>query len=81
VVQLLLEKGVDISARDNSGLTALYNMVYYSNEAEVRLLLENRVDVETRHTITDFEGRGLFVQTFVRAINCRDVCRDDCMGN
>ncbi len=21
------------------------------------------------------------VQTFVQAINCRDVCRDDCMGN
>jgi hypothetical protein len=20
------------------------------------------------------------VQTFVRAINCRDVCRDDCIG-
>jgi ankyrin repeat protein len=47
-VRLLLEKGADVEAKDNSGWTALHYAARRGHEAVVRLLLEKGVDVEAK---------------------------------
>ncbi|RFU35773.1 hypothetical protein B7463_g564, partial [Scytalidium lignicola] len=46
VVQLLLESGADIKAKDRFKGTALIKAAQYKHEAVVRLLLENNADTE-----------------------------------
>ena len=48
VVQLLLEKGADIDAKDGNGWTALYSAASYGNEAMARLLLRKGADTEAK---------------------------------
>lgn len=48
VVQMLIETGVDIDARNARGQTALYCAIYSEHEAIVRLLLDNGPDIEAR---------------------------------
>lgn len=56
VVQLLLEKEIDITARDSLGTTALSKATVRNNEAAVRLLLEHGADVNMRHWYAPFTG-------------------------
>jgi ankyrin repeat protein len=48
VVQLLLEKGADVDAKDNDGGTALHKTAGSGHEAVVRLLLEKGADVDAK---------------------------------
>jgi ankyrin repeat protein len=48
VVQLLLNKGADVEAKDKDGWTALIWAAQGGYEAMVRLLLDKRADVEAK---------------------------------
>ncbi|KAI9892747.1 MAG: hypothetical protein M1814_001167 [Vezdaea aestivalis] len=48
IVRLLLEKGADIEAKDNSGKTALYWAARNGHETVVRLLLEEGADFKAK---------------------------------
>jgi ankyrin repeat protein len=52
-MQLLLEKGVDVEAKDSDGLTLLHHAAENGHEALVHLLLENGADVKAK------EDKGL----------------------
>ena len=43
-IQILLDKGVDINAQDNNGLTALMVAVEHGPIQAVKVLLENKAD-------------------------------------
>jgi hypothetical protein len=48
-------------------------------EPHVELRVELRAELRAEPRAGVQTCRCADVQTFVRAINCRDVCRDDCM--
>ncbi|KAI9674017.1 MAG: hypothetical protein M1829_003860 [Trizodia sp. TS-e1964] len=48
VVQLLLEKGANVEAKDNDGWTALIRAAWEGHEAVVQLLLEKGANAETK---------------------------------
>ncbi|OAQ60148.1 ankyrin repeat domain-containing protein [Pochonia chlamydosporia 170] len=49
LVQMLLENGADVTAKDNDGWTALHLAVALGHEGVVRVLLENGADVTAKH--------------------------------
>jgi len=56
VVQLLMEKGADVEAKDEDGEVALHQAADNGHEAVVKLLIEKRADVETKeNSIVRFE--------------------------
>jgi len=50
IVNLLINKGVDINAKANDGSTALMSAAYFSDEKMIEFLIENGADV---NEITD----------------------------
>jgi ankyrin repeat protein len=45
VVQILLERGANVVAKDDDGMTPLYLVAENGNEAVVKLLVEKGVDI------------------------------------
>ncbi|KAI9777384.1 MAG: hypothetical protein M1839_008897 [Geoglossum umbratile] len=54
VVQLLLQRGADVDARDNSGGTPLYRAAENGHDAVVRLLLENGANVDMKDVVSGY---------------------------
>lgn len=48
IVELLLEKGANIEAKDGQTLTPLLSAVHYGGEQMVKLLLEKGADIEAK---------------------------------
>ncbi|KAL9117500.1 MAG: hypothetical protein Q9187_005963 [Circinaria calcarea] len=48
IIQLLLEKGADVDAKDENGHTALHEAAFKGNKAVIRLLLEKGADIKVK---------------------------------
>ena len=51
IVQLLLEKGADVNARNTAGWTPLLHAAQFSSSEIVELLIEKGADVNARGTL------------------------------